>query len=162
MPSPGDGVSAVGRLPQITSALIVAAQGGARPRDIAAVVVGHGLRVRDVATVAWYRGPRTHHRLRRQVYRTAQHHRQPGGNTLEIVDSVASLAAPSRHSAGVTLKPVYDQGALVRDAMKSVRDAMIIGAVLAVLILLLFRARAHHRIGAPSIPLTLAIMFAVI
>src|SRR5204863_2551883 len=44
------------------------------------------------------------------------------------------------------------------DAMKSVRDAMIIGAVLAVIILLLF---LHHTritaISASSIPLTLAI-----
>ena len=59
--------------------------------------------------------------------------------------------------AGVTLKPVYDQAALVRDAMTSVRDAMIIGAILAVIILLLF---LHHgrmtAISASSIPLTLA------
>jgi multidrug efflux pump subunit AcrB len=58
----------------------------------------------------------------------------------------------------VKLKAVYDQGALVRDAMKSVRDAMIIGAILAVIILLLF---LHHAritaISASSIPLTLAI-----
>jgi multidrug efflux pump subunit AcrB len=59
---------------------------------------------------------------------------------------------------GAVLKPVYDQGALVRDAMASVRDAMIIGAILAVIILLLF---LHHAritaISASSIPLTLAI-----
>jgi len=86
--------------------------------------------------------------------------RQPGGNTLAIVDSIANLAASVRPSLppGAVLKPVYDQGALVRDAMASVRDAMIIGAILAVIILLLF---LHHAritaISASSIPLTLAI-----
>ncbi len=86
--------------------------------------------------------------------------RQPGGNTLAIVDSVASLARSVRKTLppGVRLKAVYDQGALVRDAVKSVRDAMIIGAILAVIILLLF---LHHTritaISASSIPLTLAI-----
>jgi multidrug efflux pump subunit AcrB len=86
--------------------------------------------------------------------------RQPGGNTLAIVDSVASLASSVTKTLppGVKLKAVYDQGALVRDAMKSVRDAMIIGAILAVIILLLF---LHHAritaISASSIPLTLAI-----
>jgi multidrug efflux pump subunit AcrB len=86
--------------------------------------------------------------------------RQPGGNTLAIVDSVANLAAAVRKTLppGAVLKPVYDQGALVRDAMASVRDAMIIGAVLAVIILLLFLAHARiTAISASSIPLTLAI-----
>ncbi|HJP84870.1 MAG TPA: efflux RND transporter permease subunit [Gemmatimonadaceae bacterium] len=156
------GTSAVGRLPQdYRQYLIVAQQEAHSPEDIASVVVGHGLRVRDVATVTL--GTEDHVRIIAGDGRPAallNITRQPGGSTLELVDSVASLAramAPTL-PPGVTLKPVYDQGALVRDAVKSVRDAMIIGAVLAVIILLLF---LHHAritaIAASSIPLTLAI-----
>jgi CzcA family heavy metal efflux pump len=156
------GVSAVGRISQdYKQYLIVSAQEAHAPEDIAAVVVGHGLRVRDVATVTL--GTEDHVRIIAGDGRPAallNITRQPGGSTLLLVDSVASLAASVSKTLppGVTLKPVYDQGALVRDAMKSVRDAMIIGAVLAVIILLLF---LHHAritaISASSIPLTLAI-----
>ena len=156
------GVSAIGRLPQdYKQYLIVAAQEAHTAEDIAAIVVGHGLRLRDIATVTL--GTEDHVRIIAGDGKPAallNITRQPGGNTLDIVDSVASLARSVKSSLppGVTLKPVYDQGALVRDAMKSVRDAMIIGAILAVIILLLF---LHHlritAISASSIPLTLAI-----
>ncbi len=156
------GVSAVGRLPQdYKQYLIVAAQEARSPEDIAAVVVGRGLRVRDVATVTL--GTEDHVRIIAGDGKPAallNITRQPGGNTLAIVDSVASLARSVKKALppGVTLKAVYDQGALVRDAMKSVRDAMLVGAMLAVIILLLF---LHHAritaISASSIPLTLAI-----
>ena len=54
--------------------------------------------------------------------------------------------------------PVYDQAALVRDGVASVRDAMIVGAALAVLILLLFlREWRITAISATAIPLTLII-----
>ncbi|HMG71673.1 MAG TPA: efflux RND transporter permease subunit, partial [Gemmatimonadaceae bacterium] len=156
------GVSAVGRLPQdYKQYLIVAAQEAHSPEDIGAIVVAHGLRVRDVATVTL--GTEDHVRIISGDGKPAallNITRQPGGNTLAIVDSVASLAATASKTLppGVRLKAVYDQGALVRDAIKSVRDAMIIGAILAVIILLLF---LHHAritaISASSIPLTLAI-----
>jgi CzcA family heavy metal efflux pump len=156
------GVSAVGRISRdYRQYLVVSAQEAHSADDIAAVVVGHGLRVRDVAVVTL--GTEDHVRIIAGDGKPAallNITRQPGGNTLEIVDSVASLAAAVSRTlpAGVKLKAVYDQGALVRDAMKSVRDAMIIGAVLAVIILLLF---LHHAritaISASSIPLTLAI-----
>src|SRR5205814_8411849 len=62
----------------------------------------------------------------------------------------------------VFIKPVYDQAALVRDAVASVRDAMIIGAVLAVIILLLFLRHARiTAISASSIPITMAITVSV-
>src|SRR5258708_3924996 len=59
---------------------------------------------------------------------------------------------------GVHVKPVYDQAQLVREAVSSVRDAMLIGAALAVLVLLVFlRHGPIPAISATSIPLTLAI-----
>lgn len=156
------GVNAVGRVAQdYKQYLIVSAQEAHTPDDIANVVVGKGLRVRDIATVTL--GSVDHVLIISGDGKPAallNITRQPGGNTLAIVDSVANLAAAARKTLppGVVLKPVYDQGALVRDAMASVRDAMIIGAVLAVIILLLF---LHHAritaISASSIPLTLAI-----
>ena len=156
------GVSAVGRLPQdYKQYLIVAAQEAHTADDIAGIVVAHGLRVRDVATVTL--GTEDHVRIIAGDGKPAallNITRQPGGNTLAIVDSVASLAASASKTLppGVRLKAVYDQGALVRDAMKSVRDAMIIGAILAVIILLLFLRHARiTAISASSIPLTLAI-----
>src|SRR5256886_1176423 len=86
--------------------------------------------------------------------------RQLGGNTLAIADSVAGVARALAHTLppGVRLTPVYDQAALVRDAVTAVRDAMLIGAALAVVVLLLFLR--HGRItavSASSIPLTLVI-----
>src|SRR5204862_482294 len=59
---------------------------------------------------------------------------------------------------GVRLTPVYDQASLVRDAVNAVPDAMLVGAALAVVVLLLFLR--HGRItavSASSIPLTLVI-----
>src|SRR6185436_6225418 len=156
------GVSAVGRLPQdYKQYLIVVAHEAHAVEDIASIVVGRGLRVRDVATVSL--GTEDHVRIIAGDGKPAaliNITRQPGGNTLAIVDSVASLARAVHTSlpVGVTLKPVYDQGALVRDAMRSVRDAMIIGAILAVIVLLLFLRHGRiTAISASSIPLTLAI-----
>lgn len=155
-------VAAVGRVAQdYRQYLIVSAMEAHTPEDIGAVVIGKGLRVRDVATVTL--GSVDHTLIISGDGKPAallNITRQPGGNTLAIVDSIANLAASVRPSLppGAVLKPVYDQGALVRDAMASVRDAMIIGAILAVIILLLF---LHHAritaISASSIPLTLAI-----
>ena len=86
--------------------------------------------------------------------------RQVGGNTLHIADSVAAIAATVSKTLprGVILKPVYDQASLVRDAVHSVRDAMVIGAVLAVIVLLVFLRHARiTAISASSIPITMAI-----
>ena len=155
-------VTAVGRMPaNYKQYLIVSAQEPHSTDDIANVVVAHGLRVRDVATVS--SGTEDHVRIIAGDGRPAallNITRQIGGNTITIADSVAAIAngLKGQLPPGVHLKAVYDQAALVRDAVKSVRDAMIIGAVLAVIILLLFLR--HYRItaiSASSIPLTMAI-----
>ncbi|HEX6537420.1 MAG TPA: efflux RND transporter permease subunit [Gemmatimonadaceae bacterium] len=155
-------VTAVGRMPATyRQYLIVSTTEAHAPSDIANVVVGHGLRVRDLATVI--PGTEDHVRIIAGDGRPAaliNITRQVGGNTLAIADSVAALVraiAPTL-PPGVHLKPVYDQAALVRDAVKSVRDAMLIGAALAVVILLLFLRHGRiTAISASSIPLTMAI-----
>ncbi|MEP6495093.1 MAG: efflux RND transporter permease subunit [bacterium] len=155
-------VNAVGRMPQdYRQYLIVTTSEAHSTDDIAKIVVGHGLHVRDLATVTT--GTEDHVRIVAGDGTPAaliNITRQVGGNTLGIADSVAQIAGGLRKilPPGVVLKPVYDQASLVRDAVKSVRDAMIIGAVLAVVVLLLFLRHGRvTAISASSIPITMAI-----
>src|SRR5205814_14850 len=95
--------------------------------DVGNVVVARGLRVRDLASVL--SGTEDHVRIIAGDGRPAallNITRQPGGNTVAIADSVAAIARNFPLPSGVRLKPVYDQAALVRDAVTSVRDAMIV------------------------------------
>jgi CzcA family heavy metal efflux pump len=158
----GTSVSAVGRVAQdYKQLLVVAAQEATTAEDVANVVLGRGLRVRDVATVEV--GTEDHVRIIAGDGRPAallDITRQIGGNTVAIADSVERVAATLRRTLppGVRLKAVYDQATLVREATKSVRDAMLVGALLAVCILFAFLRRGRiTAISAASIPLTLAI-----
>ncbi len=153
---------AVGRVAQdYKQYLVVSAQEAHSIDDVSNVVVRPGIRVRDVATV--FPGTEDHTRIISGNGRPAaliNITRQIGGNTVAIADSVASAVAELSKTlpAGMRFAPVYDQAALVRDAVKSVRDAMLIGAALAIIILLLFLG--HFRItaiSAAAIPLTLLI-----
>ncbi len=155
-------VQAVGRVAQdYRQYLIVTDQEAHAPADIGAVVVRGGLRVQDVATVQV--GTEDHVRIIAGDGRPAaliNVTRQVGGNTLALADSVARImtAVAPTLPPGVHLKPVYDQAELVREAVRSVRDAMLIGAALAVVVLLLFLRHGRiTAISAASIPLTLAI-----
>lgn len=158
----GTTVTAVGRVAQdYKQYLVVAANEATAPEDIGNVVVGKGLRVRDVASVEV--GTEDHVRIVAGDGRPAaliNITRQMNGNTVAIADSVEKVAASIRATLpkGMTLKPVYDQASLVRDATASVRDAMLIGAVLAVIVLFLFLRKGRiTAISAASIPLTMTI-----
>src|SRR5438552_3469085 len=155
-------VQAVGRVAQdYRQYLIVTDQEAHGPEDIGGVVIAHGLRVRDVASVQV--GTEDHVRIVAGDGKPAaliNVARQVEGNTLEVADSAAGIVAALAPSLppGVHLKRVYDQAALVRDAVRSVRDAMLIGAVLAVLVLLLFLRHGRiTAISAAAIPVTLAV-----
>jgi CzcA family heavy metal efflux pump len=155
-------VAAVGRVAQdYKQYLVVTAQEATTAEDISNVVVGRGLRVRDIATVEL--GTEDHVRIVAGDGKPAallNITRQVGGNTVAIADSVAKVAETLRKTLpkGIILKPVYDQASLVREATTSVRDAMLIGAVLAVIILFIFLRKGRiTAISAASIPLTLAI-----
>jgi CzcA family heavy metal efflux pump len=155
-------VSAVGRVPANYRQYLVVTTTEARSADdVANIVIGHGMRVRDIATVVM--GTEDHVRIVAGDGRPAallNVTRQIGGNAVAIADSIAAIANALGPSLppGVHLKPIYDQAALVRDAVKSVRDAMLIGAVLAVIVLLLFLRHGRiTAISASSIPLTMAI-----
>ena len=155
-------VQAVGRVAQdYRQYLIVTDQEAHAADDIGAVVIRGGLRVRDVASVQL--GTEDHVRIIAGDGKPAaliNVTRQVGGNTLALADSVARIMATVAPSLppGVHLKPVYDQAELVREAVRSVRDAMLIGATLAVIVLLVFLRHGRiTAISAASIPLTLAI-----
>jgi CzcA family heavy metal efflux pump len=151
---------AVGRMPlDYKQYLIVTATEARSAEDIGAIALAHGLRVRDIASVV----PSQEDRVRviagdGKPAALLNVSRQVGGNTLAIADSIASLSRSLVLPPGVHLKPLYDQASLVRDAVRSVRDAMLIGAALAIVVLLIFLRHARiTAISASSIPLTLAI-----
>ena len=159
-------VDAVGRVTQSYSQYLVVADQAIHSADsVGGIVIGHGVRVRDVANVAIGTADRVsviagdgHPAVLINVTR------QIGGNTVAIADSIAKLAASISKTlpSGVRLVPVYDQASLVRDALTSVRDAMLIGALLAVVVLFVFLRNGRvTAIAASSIPLTLAITVGV-
>lgn len=89
--------------------------------------------------------------------------RRLGGNALAVSRDLSVVLADAAKSAprGVSIRPVYDQGLLVRTAIANVRDAIIIGGCLSVLILLLFlKSWRATLIASLAIPLSLVISFA--
>src|SRR6185436_14370697 len=102
-------VTAVGRMPQdYRQYLIVTTTEAHAADDIANVVIGHGLRVRDLAAVR--SGTEDHVRIVTGDGKPAaliNITRQVGGNTLNIADSVAAIAENLRKTLprGVVLKP---------------------------------------------------------
>ena len=86
--------------------------------------------------------------------------RQPSSNTVAVADGVSAQVEQLRSKlpAGVHLEPYYDQSALVRESIKSVRDAILIGLVLACIILFLFlRDWRSSLIAGLVIPVTVAV-----
>ena len=86
--------------------------------------------------------------------------RQPKGSTLRVKAGVEAAldSVRSRLPANVKLESVYDQAQLVRDSMTSVRDAMLIGGALAVVVLFLLLGRVRTTMAAAlTLPITVAI-----
>lgn len=91
--------------------------------------------------------------------------RQPSSNTVAVADGVAAEVEQlrSRLPKGVVLQPFYDQSQLVRDSIASVRDAILIGLVLACVILFLFlRDWRSSAIAGLVIPVTIAVTIVVL
>ncbi|MGO9922998.1 MAG: efflux RND transporter permease subunit [Isosphaeraceae bacterium] len=88
--------------------------------------------------------------------------RRLGGNALAVSSALEEVLADAAKSAplGVRIEPVYDQGLLVRTAIANVRDAITIGGLMSVAILLVFlKSIRATLIAALSIPLSLVISF---
>ena len=138
------------------------------PEEIASIVVkttqsGLPVRIGDVASVA----PSV-----RPVYTIVTANgkpavllninRQPDSNTVAVADEVHSEIAAIRKELppGVSLQPFYDQSEIVNDSIKSVRDAILIGLVLASIILVLFlRDWGTSLVAGLVIPATIAVTF---
>jgi CzcA family heavy metal efflux pump len=88
--------------------------------------------------------------------------RRLGGNALAVSDALKLVLEDAAKSApaGISIHPVYDQGDLVRAAVGNVRDAIVIGGLLSVAVLVAFlRSWRATVIAALSIPLSLVISF---
>ncbi|MCU1231829.1 MAG: acriflavin resistance protein, partial [Acidobacteria bacterium] len=86
--------------------------------------------------------------------------RQPTANTAALADAVKAQLDAIRHQLprDVEIKPFYDQSLLVRAAVGSVRDAILIGLVLSVLILYGFlRNWGTTLVATVVIPVTLLV-----
>jgi CzcA family heavy metal efflux pump len=86
--------------------------------------------------------------------------RQPLSNTVTVADEVAAEVARIRKTLppGVTIKPFYDQSELVRESIKSVRDAILIGVILATIIIVVFlRDWRSSLIAGLVIPVTIGL-----
>jgi len=73
--------------------------------------------------------------------------RQPDSNTVTVADEVNAKVAELKKTLppGIKLLPYYDQSGLVREAIKSVRDAILIGLVLASIVIVVFPATGAAR-----------------
>ncbi|ADW71190.1 efflux RND transporter permease subunit [Granulicella tundricola] len=122
---------------------------------------GNPIRISDIATL----GPAT---LPVYTRVAADSHpavllnitRQPSSNTVAVATAVAAQVAALSKTLppGVHLTPFYDQSELVHESIASVRDAILIGLVLACVILFLFlRDWSSSLVAGLVIPVTVAI-----
>src|SRR4051812_14827677 len=91
--------------------------------------------------------------------------RQPDSNTVVAADAVHAEVDRIRKSlpAGVQMQPFYDQSEIVGASISSVRDAILIGLVLASLIMVLFlRDWGTSLVAGLVIPATIAVTFIVL
>jgi len=89
-------------------------------------------------------------------------YRQPDSNTVAVADAVSKELDQIKKSLppNVNLVSFYDQSELVRDSITSVRDAILIGLILAAIILVLFlRDWGSSLVAGLVIPATIAITF---
>ena len=86
--------------------------------------------------------------------------RQPESNTVAVADAADLELKAIRQTLpqGVKVQTFYDQSTIVRESITSVRDAILIGLVLAAIILVLFlRDWGSSMVAALVIPATIAI-----
>ncbi len=88
--------------------------------------------------------------------------RQPDSNTVQVANEVHAEIASIQQSLppGIVLQPFYDQSELVTESIKSVRDAVLIGLILACIIIVVFlRDWGASITAALVIPATVTITF---
>jgi CzcA family heavy metal efflux pump len=88
--------------------------------------------------------------------------RQPDSNTLRVADEVHAQVEEIRKSLppGIEIRPFYDQSIIVSESIKSVRDAIVLGLILASIILVVFlRDWGTSVVAGLVIPVTIAVTF---
>jgi CzcA family heavy metal efflux pump len=91
--------------------------------------------------------------------------RQPDSNTVAVADDVHAEVGRIRQSLppGIHIEPFYDQSEVVTASIKSVRDAILIGIILASIIMVFFlRDWGASAVAALVIPVTVFITFIVL
>ncbi len=91
--------------------------------------------------------------------------RQPGTNTVTVSDGVYKELEQIKKTLppGIHFSVYYDQAELVKEAIASVRDAIIIGIILASIVLVLFlRDWGSSLVAGLVIPVTITITFLVL
>ena len=90
--------------------------------------------------------------------------RVPGGNTIEIVDSVKNIVANLKDlPAGLQVKPIFDQSTFVRTTYSGLRREVLQALVLIALVILLFLQSVRGTlIVSVAIPLSFAITLIVL
>jgi CzcA family heavy metal efflux pump len=90
--------------------------------------------------------------------------RAEGASTPDVVRGVEAAAREVSKSfpAGVTIEPVYDQATLIEDSTASVRDAILLGVVLCLIVLgISLKDVRAGLVAASTVPLVLAATFLV-
>ena len=141
------------------------------PEEIGGIVVkttssSNPIAIRNIATVS---------RSVKPVYTTVKAngkpavllnlYRQPDSNTVAVANAVHAKIADLQRTLprGITLQPFYDQSEIVSESISSVRDAVLIGLLLAAIILVLFlRDWGTSIVAGLVIPVTLMITFIVL
>lgn len=88
--------------------------------------------------------------------------RQPDGNTVQVAQQVRGEIESIRKTLppGIKIEPFYDQSIIVGDSIKSVRDAILLGLVLASIILVVFlRDWGTSLVAGLVIPVTIMVTF---
>ncbi len=88
--------------------------------------------------------------------------RQPASNTVDVANAVhREIADLSRDlPPGIDIRPFYDQSELVNESIKSVRDAILLGLILASCIMVLFlRDFGTSLVAGLVIPATIGVTF---
>jgi multidrug efflux pump subunit AcrB len=91
--------------------------------------------------------------------------RQPESNSLDVANEVHAALADIQKTlpAGIEVKPFYDQSIIVSESIKSVRDAILLGLLLASIILVVFlHDWGSSVVAGLVIPVTIVITFIVL
>ena len=88
--------------------------------------------------------------------------RQPDSNAVQVADEVHAEIAQIQKTLppGILIEPFYDQSIIVKESIKSVRDAILLGLILASIILVVFlRDWGTSIVAGLVIPVTIMVTF---